>query len=85
MFFRTVAELARIAVVANARGKKINAFFCLVLVALSPVLGVLDAMSELAQVSITAAAIGFKVATQLGLEELFIDFAARVCIAHNNK
>lgn len=80
-----MAELARFAVVANARGKKINAFFCLVLVALGPVLGVLGAMSELAQVSIAATSIGFKVATQLGLEELFIDFDARVCIAHNNK
>ena len=80
-----MAELAHVAVIANARGKKINAFFCLVLVALGHVLGVLGAMSELAQVSIAAAATCFEVATQLGLEELFIDFAARVCIAHQNK
>jgi len=40
VFFCTVVELAHTAVVANARGKKINALFCFVLFAFGHVLGV---------------------------------------------
>ena len=80
VFFCTVVELAHTAVVANARGKKINALFCFVLFAFGHVLGVQGAMGELAAVSIAAGAAVFEVATKLGLEELLVDFDAHVCV-----
>ena len=79
VFFVTVVELAHVAVVTNARGKKINALFCLVLFAFGHVLGVQGAMGELAALSIAAGAAGCEVATKLGLEELLVDFEAHVC------